>query len=196
MKKEILEYKDGEKITIEKEEFVIINRVKYRETSSYWYEFAITRISDSKLFYLEIDLDKSAYLYEIVENKKNTEIDLKSNIVYNNENYSIFESGKEEVEDYIGTTEVCIGDIGKYYEYVNNDETKLLSIEKWKNYTEISIGKKIKYSNFLQNAYSRCILYTMNQKKNYKIILFRINPLKKKTNFENLLKTSRKITNI
>lgn len=147
MKKEILEYKDGEKITIEKEEFVIINRVKYRETSSYWYEFAITRISDSKLFYLEIDLDKSAYLYEIVENKKNTEIDLKSNIVYNNENYSIFESGKEEVEDYIGTTEVCIGDIGKYYEYVNNDETKLLSIEKWKNYTEISIGKKIKYSN-------------------------------------------------
>ena len=69
------------------------------------------------------------------------------NMIFENEEYELFEKGKGRIETYSGMTDVALNDEVDYYEYnCKNDKQKILSIEKWKDETEISIGKIISLS--------------------------------------------------
>ena len=141
----LLELKERQEITIEKKRYEILNMTKFREKSSYWLEYKIRSLDDNKMYYLNVELSSKAILYEILEN---TKIELKMTINFQGEEYELYEKGTEKVETYYGMTDVGLNEEASYYEYVNkNNENLFLSVEKWKDGTEVSFGRKINLSD-------------------------------------------------
>ncbi len=141
---DLLNLEENQQITIEKEKYKILNRIEYTEKSSYWVEYKLQNIQTSKYYYLNVELSSEAILYETINQ---TKIDLKMNIKFQNEEFELFEKGTGKVKTYYGMTDVCLNDEVNYYEYKSKENLqKVLSIEKWKDKTQISIGKIISFS--------------------------------------------------
>lgn len=140
----LLELAINQHIKIENVEYKIINKVKFNEKASYWIEYKLQNIQNSQMYYLNVEISSKAILYKILNTR---EIQLKMNMIFENEEYELFEKGKGRIETYSGMTDVALNDEVDYYEYnCKNDKQKILSIEKWKDETEISIGKIISLS--------------------------------------------------
>ncbi len=140
----LLELEINQHIKIENIEYKIINKVKFNEKASYWIEYKLQNIQDSQMYYLNVEISSKSILYKILDTR---EIQLKMNMIFENEEYELFEKGKGRIETYSGFTDVALNDEVDYYEYnCKNDKQKILSIEKWKDETEISIGKIISLS--------------------------------------------------
>lgn len=142
---DLLNLKQDQYIIIEQEKYRILNKVKFVEKSSYWIEYKIRNIDTNEMFYLNVELSLKVILYKILQEKN---ISVKMNMIFEGEEYNLLEKGMGKVETYYGMTDVGINEEVNYYEYANkNDFRKILSIEKWKDETEISIGKIINTSN-------------------------------------------------
>ena len=140
----LLELEINQHIKIENIEYKIINKVKFNEKASYWIEYKLQNIQDSQMYYLNVEISSKSILYKILDTR---EIQLKMNMIFENEEYELFEKGKGRIETYSGFTDVALNDEVDYYEYnCKTDKQKILSIEKWKDETEISIGKIISLS--------------------------------------------------
>ncbi len=142
---DLIDLKEDQYILINKIKYKILNGIKYKEKSSYWMEYKLQNIETGKIYYLNVELSNKVILYEIL---KDTKIEIKMNITYNNNEYELYEKGDAKVETYIGMTDVGLNEEVSYYEYKNKeDKTKILSIEKWKDEVEISIGEVISLSS-------------------------------------------------
>lgn len=142
---DLINLKESQYILIDKIKYKILNGVKYKEKSSYWMEYKLQNTENSKIYYLNIELSNKAILYEIL---KDTKLQIKMNIIYNNTEYELYEKGDAKVETYFGMTDIGLNEEVSYYEYTNKeDKTKILSIEKWRDEVEISIGKIISLSS-------------------------------------------------
>lgn len=140
----LLELAINQHVKIENVEYKIINKVKFNEKASYWIEYKLQNIQNSQMYYLNVEISSKAILYKILNTR---EIQLKMNMIFENEEYELFEKGKGRIETYSGMTDVALNDEVDYYEYnCKNNKQKILSIEKWKDETEISIGKIISLS--------------------------------------------------
>lgn len=72
-------------------------------------------------------------------------------INFQGQEYELYEKGTEKVETYYGMTDVGLNEKASYYEYINKDNENLfISIEKWKNQLEVSIGKRLKIKDIKQ----------------------------------------------
>ena len=141
----LLELNDRQEILIEKVKYEILNMTKFREKSSYWVEYKIRRLEDNKMFYLNVELCSKAILYEILEN---TIIELKMHISFQGDEYELYEKGTGKVETYYGMTDVGLNEEVSYYEYQNKrDGNIFISIEKWKDETEVSLGRQLSLSD-------------------------------------------------
>lgn len=142
---DLINLKESQYILIDKIKYKILNGVKYKEKSSYWMEYKLQNTESSKIYYLNVELSNKAILYEIL---KDTKLQIKMNIIYNNTEYELYEKGDAKVEIYFGMTDIGLNEEVSYYEYTNKeDKTKILSIEKWRDEVEISIGKIISLSS-------------------------------------------------
>lgn len=140
----LLELQYNQEISIKREKYQVLNMTKFREKSSYWIEYQIRRVEDYKIFYLSVELSSKVILYEILENAT---VDLKMNIWFQGDEYELFESGTEKVESFYGITDVRMNDEASYYEYQNKRDKKIvLSVEKWYDGTEVSLGRLLKPS--------------------------------------------------
>lgn len=138
---DLLNLKQDQYIIIEKEKYKILNQVKFTEKSSYWIEYKIQNIENREIYYLNVELSSKAILYKILKEKQ---IAIKMNIQVEGEEYELFEKGVGKVETYYGMTDVGLKEEVHYYEYTNKtNKEKILSIEKWKDETEISMGRII-----------------------------------------------------
>src|SRR5574344_1557950 len=141
---DLLNLEESQCLIIEKQKYKIINKVKFTEKSSYWMEYKLRNLENNQMYYLNVELSLLAILYKITD-EKNIKLDL--NINYKGEEYKKFEKGYGKVNTYYGLTDVALNDISEYLEYkCKSDNKKILSVEKWRNQTEISIGKQIKIS--------------------------------------------------
>lgn len=141
----LLELKENQEIIINKVNYEVLNMIKFIEKSSYWIEYKLKNTEDGNYYYLEISLDSKAVLYEMIKNEK---INLKMIVNFQGEEYELYEKGTEKVETYYGMTDVHLKEEANYYEYINKKDEKIfLSVEKWKNVTEISKGRKINLSD-------------------------------------------------
>ncbi|MBQ3409388.1 MAG: DUF4178 domain-containing protein [Clostridia bacterium] len=137
--------KESQIIRIEGNRYKVLNMTKFVEKSSYWIEYKLQNMESFKCYYLNVELSQKAILYEIQDESA---IELKMNINFHGEEFSLFEKGQGKVETYYGLTDVAVGDVDEYYEYESKENlNRVLSIEKWRNITEISIGKVIKKSD-------------------------------------------------
>ena len=136
---DLIDLKEGQYILIDKIKYKILNGVKYKEKSSYWMEYKIQGLENKKIYYLNVELSNEVILYEILEN---IDIQIKMNIIYNDKEYKLYEKGDAKVETYFGMTDVGLNEEVSYYEYTSQeDKSKILSIEKWKNEIEVSLGE-------------------------------------------------------
>ena len=142
---DLINLKESQYVLIDKIKYKILNGVKYKEKSSYWMEYKLQNLETSKMYYLNVELSNKVILYEIL---KDTKIQVKMNIIYNDNEYELYEKGDAKVETYFGMTDIGLNEEVSYYEYTNKeDKMEILSIEKWKDEIEISIGKIISLSN-------------------------------------------------
>jgi len=139
---DILNLKQYQEIIINDQKYLVLNKVKFIEKSSYWYEYKLQKDSTKDIFHLNVELSKKAILYSKVSEDIQTDA---ISIMYKNKSYSLYENGT-------GKTEICYGmsDYGmheevKYYEYVcNTNSNEVISVEIWKSKKEISIGQVVK----------------------------------------------------
>ena len=137
----LLELKEGQEILIKKVKYEVLNMTKFREKSSYWIEYKLRQLENNKMFYLNIEVSSKAVLYEILPN---TAIELKMNISFRGDEYELDEKGTGKVETYYGMTDVGLKEEVSYYEYINKRDKKIiLSVEKWKDEIEVSLGNQI-----------------------------------------------------
>lgn len=142
---DLLNLKENQLILIEDKKYEVINKIKYKEKSSYWIEYKIKSIENGKYYYLNVELSFRIILFEVLENEN---INLELDINFRKEQYELYESGTGKVETYFGMTDMALNEEVKYYEYVNKrDENLVLSVEKHGNKTDISIGKIIDLCN-------------------------------------------------
>lgn len=136
---DILNVKENQFLLINGEKYKTLNMIKYIEKSSYWIEYKLLNTVNSKYYYLNVETSGKATLYQILDI---TNIELEMTINFKGENFTLFEKGQGSVVNYFGLTDVAIGDIDEYFEYQSNDNSeRILSIEKWKYTTEISLGE-------------------------------------------------------
>ncbi len=125
---DLINLKESQYVLIDKIKYKILNGVKYKEKSSYWMEYKLQNLETSKMYYLNVELSNKVILYEIL---KDTKIQVKMNIIYNDNEYELYEKGDAKVETYFGMTDIGLNEEVSYYEYTNKeDKTKILSIEK------------------------------------------------------------------
>ena len=137
----LLDLKENQIFILEKKKYEVINMVKYKEKSSHWFEYKIRSLEDGKYYHLNVELSFRIVLYEILDEKN---IDLGLTVNFKGDAYELFENGTGKVDTYYGVTDVALNDIVTYYEYKNkSDNNKILSIEKWANKTEVSLGRVI-----------------------------------------------------
>lgn len=136
---DLINLKEGQYILINKLKYKILNGTKYKEKSSYWIEYKLQDTETGEVFYLNVELSNKVILYKILND---TNIKIKMNITYNGNEYELYEKGNAKVETYFGMTDIGLNEEVSYYEYTNKrDKSEIISIEKWKDETEISIGK-------------------------------------------------------
>ncbi|MBP3708642.1 MAG: DUF4178 domain-containing protein [Clostridia bacterium] len=141
----LLELEYRQELLIEKQKYEILNMTKFKEKSSFWIEYKLRKLDDNKIYYLNVEQSLKVILYEIIEN---TTIEPKMSINFQEQEYELYEKGTEKVETYYGMTDVGLNEEASYYEYINkNDNNQFISIEKWKNQLEVSIGKRIKIND-------------------------------------------------
>lgn len=136
---DLLNLKQDQCIIIEKEKYKILNQVKFIEKSSYWIEYKMQNIESKEMYYLNVERDSKVILYKILKDKK---VSIKMNMQIEGEEYELQEKGIGKVETYYGMTDVGLKEEVSYYEYSNkSNKEKVLSIEKWKDEIEVSIGR-------------------------------------------------------
>lgn len=151
---DLLNLRQDQYLMIEKEKYKILNQVKFAEKSSYWIEYKIQNIRNSEFYYLNVERSSKAILYKIL---KEEQIPIKMNIQIKGEEYELFEKGIGKVENYYGMTDVGLGEEVHYYEYTNkSNKEKIISIEKWKDEIELSIGRVISLTKIkIVNEYEK-----------------------------------------
>ncbi len=138
---DLLNLKQDQCIIIEKEKYKILNQVKFIEKSSYWIEYKMQNIESKQMYYLNVERNSKVILYEILKDKK---VSIKMNMQIEGEEYELQEKGVGKVETYYGMTDVGLREEVNYYEYSNkSNKEKVVSIEKWKDEIEVSIGRII-----------------------------------------------------
>ena len=134
---DLLNLKENQIITIEKEKYKVLNKVKFIEKGGYWVEYKIKN-EYGKIFYLNVETNLKCSLYEVLDIHS---FELKMNVIFNNNQYELFEKGNGKVETYYGTTDIALKEAVEYYEYLNTQNSnEILSVEKWKNELEVSLG--------------------------------------------------------
>ena len=142
---DILNIKENQFLLIKDEKYKVLNMTKYIEKSSFWIEYKLLNTVSSKYYYLNVETSGKATLYEIIDT---TNIEPQMTINYKGEDFVLFEKGQGSVISYFGLTDIAIGDVDEYYEYMSkNNSERILSIEKWKYTTEISLGELLKKNN-------------------------------------------------
>ncbi|MBR2744279.1 MAG: DUF4178 domain-containing protein [Clostridia bacterium] len=142
---DLLDSKQYQEIKINDQIFLVINKVKYNEKSSFWYEYKIAKKDTKEEYHLNVELSNKAILY--IELNENMETNT-TKINFRNKTYSLFETGRGNVKICFGTCDLAMNEEVRYYEYLcDTDENEIISIEKWRQHEEISIGHKVDISS-------------------------------------------------
>ena len=135
--KDLLNLEYNQVIIIDKIEYTVIAMLKFIETSSYWIEYILVDEKSGEQYYLDVEPIGKYALHRMIDINLEPELE----ISYQSELYELFQKGNAKIETYYGYIGAGINDEVEYYEYKCNN--KILTIEKWKDTTEISCGKYI-----------------------------------------------------
>lgn len=139
----------GQIIYINNEKYSVINMIKFNEANWIWYEYEI--ISETNIHkWLSVEENENKqiefWLYDVYYGN----IDVNEiQFISNNNEYELYESGIASVVGYYGNADVDMDEKCKYFDYISKDKKSIISVEKWEDETEKSIGNILDRSNII-----------------------------------------------
>lgn len=140
--------KKGQILNIKTGRYVVINMVEYKEDTWIWQEYEIKEVNSYKHKWLSVEKDENNkeeyYLYDRYVGYVNiNELEFQSE----NKTYELYEKGIKTVNNYFGNTDVDKYEKCEYFDYKSKDGKSIISVEKWEDETEKSIGTKLDTTN-------------------------------------------------
>ena len=139
-----MKLKKGQIISIKAEKYTVVNMIEYLEGTWIWQEYEIKEINSYKSKWLSVEEDENNktkyYLYEKYEgNVSIDDIEFQSN----GKTYELYEKGIQTVNSYFGNVDVDKYENCEYFDYQTKDGKSIISVEKWEDESEKSIGVPI-----------------------------------------------------
>ncbi len=140
-----MKLKKGQILYIDNQKYVVINMIEYKEDTWIWQEYEIENdLNEHKWLSVEKD-EKNEIVYYLYEPFRGVVDTNEIEIFYNAENYELYEKGKAIVQNYFGNADVDKYESCEYFDYISNSKA-IISVEKWEDEIEKSIGKFIENS--------------------------------------------------
>jgi len=126
-----LRFNIGDIVNVDGEEYHIVGRIKYRNSSDgmCWDEYRMIPLAGYTEAWLSVDDEYKEY-----------SISRRSSLSISTAGYHLVDSGTETVVSREGKVDVDIGDRANFYEYEDSTEEKIISREIWDDETEVCTG--------------------------------------------------------
>ena len=134
-----MKLKKGQIIYIKAKKYTVINMIEYKEDTWIWQEYEIKGTNSYKWLSVEMDENNKIqyYLYDrYIGNININEIEFQSE----NKTYELYEKGIQTVNNFFGDVDVDKYEQCEYFDYQTKDEKSIISVEKWEDEIEESIG--------------------------------------------------------
>ena len=141
-----MKLKKGQIVYIQTEKYTVINMIEYKEDTWIWQEYEMKGTNSYKWLSIEEDENNKIqyYLYDrYLGNIDINEIEFQNG----NKTYELYEKGIQTVNNFFGNVDVDKYEQCEYFDYQTKDEKSIISVEKWEDEIEKSIGIPIDETN-------------------------------------------------
>lgn len=138
--------KNGQVINIKNKRNTVIGMIQFKEDSWVWEEYKIKDESGA-ILWLNVENDDGVVKYSVYKENYKIPNPYSIDVKYEGQKYSLHEKGTAKVSKYYGSVDVDLGEKVDFKEFINEDKTKIISIENWAGEVEKSIGEFIKESD-------------------------------------------------
>ena len=130
-------------VYIERVTYTVVNMIEYKEDTWVWQEYEIKHEAGA-IRWLCVEKDENNKTEYSIYDKYYGDIN-ENEISFSSQNtqYELYEKGTATVKDYFGNADVDVGERCEYIDYISEDKSKVLSIEKWEEEIEKSEGRYI-----------------------------------------------------
>lgn len=130
-------------VYIERVKYTVVNMIEYKEDTWVWQEYEIKHEAGA-IRWLCVEKDENNKTEYSIYDKYYGDIN-ENEISFSSQNtqYELYEKGTATVKDYFGNADVDVGERCEYIDYISEDKSKALSIEKWEEEIEKSEGRYI-----------------------------------------------------
>lgn len=130
-------------VYIERVKYTVVNMIEYKEDTWVWQEYEIKHDAGA-IRWLCVEKDENNKTEYSIYDKYYGDIN-ENEISFSSQNtqYELYEKGTATVKDYFGNVDVDVGERCEYIDYISEDKSKVLSIEKWEEEIEKSEGRYI-----------------------------------------------------
>lgn len=130
-------------VYIERVKYTVVNMIEYKEDTWVWQEYEIKHEAGA-IRWLCVEKDENNKTEYSIYDKYYGDIN-ENEISFSSQNtqYELYEKGTATVKDYFGNVDVDVGERCEYIDYISEDKSKVLSIEKWDEEIEKSEGRYI-----------------------------------------------------
>ena len=130
-------------VYIERVKYTVVNMIEYKEDTWVWQEYEINHDAGA-IRWLCVEKDENNKTEYSIYDKYYGDIN-ENEISFSSQNtqYELYEKGTATVKDYFGNADVDVGERCEYIDYISEDKSKVLSIEKWEEEIEKSEGRYI-----------------------------------------------------
>ena len=130
-------------VYIERVKYTVVNMIEYKEDTWVWQEYEIKHDAGAiRLLCVEKD-ENNKTEYSIYDKNYGDINENEISFSSQNTQYELYEKGTATVKDYFGNADVDVGEWWEYIDYISEDKSKVLSIEKWEEEIEKSEGRYI-----------------------------------------------------
>lgn len=130
-------------VYIERVKYTVVNMIEYKEDTWVWQEYEIKHEAGA-IRWLCVEKDENNKTEYSIYDKYYGDIN-ENEISFSSQNtqYELYEKGTATVKDYFGNADEDVGERCEYIDYISEDKSKVLSIEKWEEEIEKSEGRYI-----------------------------------------------------
>ena len=142
----MVELKKWQIIYIDNIKYTVVNMVEYKEDTWKWKEYEL-REDNGAVKWLEIEEKEQGEIkYSIYTKYMGTINEEEMFIEKGGITYELEEKGYAKVTNYFGDADVDMFEVCEYFDYLSEDKTKIISIQKWEDETEVTQGEYIDIS--------------------------------------------------
>ncbi|MFU0790581.1 DUF4178 domain-containing protein [Cerasibacillus sp. JNUCC 74] len=127
-------------VTFDLEDYKVVGKIDYDDHGFKWYAYQLEGTHKTIWLSVEMDDELNLGIYERI--KLPIQEPIPKKVEYDGTTFYLDESGTARVRG-IGRSENVSGMTCHYYDYYDESDEKALSVEKWGNEIEVSIGYEI-----------------------------------------------------